>query len=65
MGKIVISNKLIVAFVGLLFLASCSIESPYEYLVQGETMGTTYNVKMVFDKSKSCRSFNVYLSCRF
>jgi len=60
MSNIIISNKLIIGFVGLLFLISCSSESPYEYLVRGETMGTTYNVKMVFDHPKSSDELNVY-----
>lgn len=60
MSRIVIRNKLIIGFFCLLCLASCSTESPYEYLVRGETMGTTYNVKMVFDKPKSSDELNSY-----
>jgi len=60
MSKVIISNKLILGFVSLLFLISCSSESHYEYLIRGETMGTTYNVKMVFDHPKSADELNVY-----
>jgi len=60
MSNIVIRNKLIIGFVCLLCLASCSSESPYEYLVHGETMGTTYNVKMVFEYPRSSDELNVY-----
>jgi thiamine biosynthesis lipoprotein len=56
----VISKKLFLVFFSLLFLVSCTTESPYEYLVRGETMGTTYNVKMVFDKLKSSDELNNY-----
>ena len=44
----------------MLLLVSCSSYSPYEYLIQGETMGTTYSVKMVFNGTKSPRELNNY-----
>jgi len=60
MSKMVIRNKLIIGFVCLLCITACSSESPNEYLIRGETMGTTYNVKMVFDHPKSSAELNTY-----
>jgi len=60
MSKVVIRNTLIIGLCCLLCLASCSSESPYEYLIRGETMGTTYSVKLVFDHPKPPDELNVY-----
>ncbi|MFT6345323.1 MAG: thiamine biosynthesis lipoprotein [Paraglaciecola sp.] len=60
MSKIVIRNKFILGFIFLLCLASCSSDAPNEYLIQGESMGTTYNVKIVFNHSKSSDELELY-----
>jgi thiamine biosynthesis lipoprotein len=57
---IILSKKFILIFACLLSLVSCTAESPYEYSIRGETMGTTYNVKMVFEKQKSLDELNRY-----
>jgi len=42
----------IVSLVFSFITVSCSFHSPFEYLLRGETMGTSYSVKLVFDQSK-------------
>jgi len=58
----VIFKRILVSFVFCLSITSCTSESSYEYLVRGETMGTTYSVKMVFAQIQSSVELAVYES---
>ena len=60
MSKFVISKVLVFCSICLFFLTSCSTDLPNEYLIRGETMGTTYNVKLVSDNVRSPDEINDY-----
>ena len=53
MSKMNNFKVVIASLVFSLFAVSCTSKSPTEYLLRGETMGTSYSVKLVSDQSRS------------
>lgn len=53
MSKLIIIRAAIVNLFLALLLASCSSQAPREYVFSGETMGTSYGVKVVFNVPRS------------